>query len=370
MLRKIRILVEIICQLFGKAIVIPPTITPVVGNRNCKKSKFSIRLEQILFFLKWHEINRQYFLYDFQNKTKEEEAAYIPYPLFRRMRNKVNLQPYKFIANAESFNYIALLRDKFYFGQLVSSLGFSTPKNIAIIHGASNSYFDLITKRESELSNLINNEIDGYCKIAIGECGKGVFHLHISAGNIFIDSKPIAYEDFCELIGKATFIIQETITQHILLSRLYSKSVNTMRVVTCIGHDGNIHLLGAVLRVGAHGNVVDNWAQGGLVLPIDHQGRLGAIARYEFPYNGKLTETVHPDSNQIFEGYQIPHYEEAVNSAIKLHKLFYGIGSIGWDIALTENGPCFIEGNDNHEISLLQVVMGGLQKEWDDIYKY
>ena len=35
---------------------------------------------------------------------------------------------------------------------------------------------------------------------------------------------------------------------------------------------------------------------------------------------------------------------------------------IGWDIAITPNGPLFIEGNDNMEISINQEVNGGLKK--------
>jgi hypothetical protein len=34
---------------------------------------------------------------------------------------------------------------------------------------------------------------------------------------------------------------------------------------------------------------------------------------------------------------------------------------IGWDIAITPDGPVFIEGNDNPEISGLQTVNGGLK---------
>lgn len=44
--------------------------------------------------------------------------------------------------------------------------------------------------------------------------------------------------------------------------------------------------------------------------------------------------------------------KEAIEVVIKAHREFHGIRSIGWDVAITENGPCFIEGNDNWEISL------------------
>ena len=44
--------------------------------------------------------------------------------------------------------------------------------------------------------------------------------------------------------------------------------------------------------------------------------------------------------------------------------MFYGVRSIGWDIAITDSGPCFVEGNDNWEISLNQAADRGLRKAW------
>ena len=49
--------------------------------------------------------------------------------------------------------------------------------------------------------------------------------------------------------------------------------------------------------------------------------------------------------------------------AIKLHKYLYRCHSVGWDIAITEKGPVFIEGNGWWEISLVQAVHGGLKKQ-------
>ena len=45
---------------------------------------------------------------------------------------------------------------------------------------------------------------------------------------------------------------------------------------------------------------------------------------------------------------------------VELHKVMFRSHSIGWDVAITENGPVIIEGNDRWEISLIQAVHGGL----------
>ena len=67
------------------------------------------------------------------------------------------------------------------------------------------------------------------------------------------------------------------------------------------------------------------------------------------------------DSCVVFKDYEIPFFREAVDLALELHTKMYRCHSVGWDIAITEKGPVFIEGNGLWEISLLQAVHGGLK---------
>ena len=77
----------------------------------------------------------------------------------------------------------------------------------------------------------------------------------------------------------------------------------------------------------------------------------------------------HPDSQIRFADVRIPFVQEAVDLAEKLHEKLSSIRVIGWDIAITSDGPVFIEGNDNPEISGLQTVNGGLKKDIVQILK-
>lgn len=332
------------------------------------KSSVRIRYEQFRYFLKYRELNRFYFLYGFQHKTEKEQEEYLPYPVFRRQRNMMNLHNIAFVDRAESFNYIVLLRDKFYFGQILNSLGFNTPNNLFLIYGGSETFFVIRTQESLDLRHIVNYDFDAYCKIAIGECGVDVFHLSVSDGLIRINDKIVSLDEFRSMIGAGVFLVQEVVSQHNALHALYPLSVNTLRIITCKDQDGRYCLLDACLRIGAHGNRVDNWARGGLIVGIDDDGRLKRQGFYEFEINGKLCEMEHPDTHVVFDGYKIPFYKEAVDSAVRLHQMFYGIGTIGWDVAITADGPCFIEGNDNYEISLNQVANGGLRRKWNEIF--
>lgn len=332
------------------------------------KSKSQIRYDQLKFLLKYKELNFHYFLYGFQYKSAREQSEYIDYPEFRKARNRMNLQSISFIDHAEKFNYIVLLRDKFYFGQFLKSMGFATPESLLLIYGSSDYVIDLKTHKQFCLRDIVDYRLDSYCKVVIGECGDSVFHLVIEARKIYMNGQLVSYETFRQSIGNNIFLVQSKIVQHEALNRLYPHSVNTMRIVTCRDKHGDYKLLSASLRVGAHGNTVDNWAKGGLVVGINDDGRLKERGMYEFVIDGKFTQTQHPDTGIRFKNYVIPFYKEAVESSLRLHRLFYGIGSIGWDVAITADGPCFIEGNDNYEISLNQVSNGGLRRKWNEIF--
>jgi hypothetical protein len=68
----------------------------------------------------------------------------------------------------------------------------------------------------------------------------------------------------------------------------------------------------------------------------------------------------HPDSGIVFEGFAIPFYHEAVAMAKELQRRFYGLRSIGWDIAIGTEGPIIVEGNDNWELT--QTPITGMKK--------
>lgn len=158
-------------------------------------------------------------------------------------------------------------------------------------------------------------------------------------------------------------IFQRRIRQCEEMNAVYNGAINTLRIVT-INKNGKVSILSGILRVGTQrtGNV-DNWAKGGLAIGIKEDD--GFLKKYGFYKPGFGTKTdIHPDSGLEFSKFRVPQWKAVFETAIQAHRMFYDIRSIGWDIAITNDGPCFIEGNDNWEISLNQVADRGLKKEW------
>ena len=211
----------------------------------------------------------------------------------------------------------------------------------------------LDTRQTEPLENLIKRDsLNVFVKELLGECGEGVYLLKIEQGKLYLNNKQATIEELKKMI-KDKSIIQERIFQHPRLNDLYPHSVNTVRLVTARSTK-QIIVLSAVLRTGANGSTYDNWSAGGIVLGINPEtGRLYKDGFFN-PAFGRRVQR-HPDTGVKFEDFEIPFFAEAVQLAKALHKFFYGVHSVGWDIAITSSGPLFIEGNDNWGLQTVQI---------------
>ena len=100
---------------------------------------------------------------------------------------------------------------------------------------------------------------------------------------------------------------------------------------------------------------VDNWAAGGLIVRIDlGSGELRRDGFFRPGYGGRTG--IHPDSGVIFDGFRIPCFSDAMAMVARLHEYFAHIHSIGWDVAITDNGTVIVEGNDDWD-GVIQMVL-------------
>lgn len=158
-------------------------------------------------------------------------------------------------------------------------------------------------------------------------------------------------------IKSTSYIFQERVRQHADLDAFYSGSVNSVRVVTCM-RGSDIEVLSAVIRFGAGDSYVDNASSGGLFVGVDLEtGKLKAPARKYFKSGGGLY-TSHPDTGRSFVDFTIPFFAAVRDTAIECCRhLPYKL--VGWDIAVTDEGPVVLEGNDWPGLDLVQIAYGG-----------
>lgn len=311
-----------------------------------RKTKLEIFRDIISWFIRNKEVNRYYYVYGLDRRNNGREEELIPYKTFRAIRDRANLKP-----PGLNFNYASLLRDKFIFGQFLNSLRFPTPRNIALLEEDEVTWLETMTS--APVSTIQENGslvVDGFCKKLTGIQGEGAFPLSLNSGKLASGATQLSLIELKSKMG-GQYLWQERIAQHPEMSRLHPQSVNTIRMIT-FNINGKVEVFCATQRIGAKGRSVDNWASGGIVVGIDlSTGKLREEGFFK-PGKGGGRVEVHPDTGVRFDGYQLPYFKESVDLACRLHKYFYGIHSIGWDIAITPEGPIFIEGNEDWDGSI------------------
>ena len=143
-----------------------------------------------------------------------------------------------------------------------------------------------------------------------------------------------------ELRDKKIGIVEERVIQHPKMAEMCPTSVNTIRIATLLG-DKKQGIVYAFLRIG-NGKVMDNADQGGMAARIDLES--GTLLTVGADKQGN-TYTEHPMTHTPIIGFQIPYFKEACDMCLKAAQKVPQMRFVAWDVAITEKGPVFIEGN-------------------------
>ena len=143
-----------------------------------------------------------------------------------------------------------------------------------------------------------------------------------------------------QLKNNGQILIEEYVKQHSKMNALFPYSVNTLRIVSAY-KDGKVTILFRAIRIGNGKNVVDNFNHGGMYSVINEKG---IIEKPAIDKNSNIYE-VHPVTKTSIVGFEIPYFKEAIKMVKEAAKVVKEVGLVGFDIAITENGPVMIEGN-------------------------
>ncbi len=170
-------------------------------------------------------------------------------------------------------------------------------------------------------------------KVPVSREGKGVFRY---------DAAEVSdWQDFyTELVEKGQLLVEEAIVQHPYLAKYCAGTVNTTRITTFF--DGEkVHPLVAVQKFG-RGAVSDQFTWGGFFTMLDDDGRAvgpGHTGKHKSQY------IVHPDSQESIVEFQLPMWNDAIALVDEAARVTPEVPYVGWDVAVTPEGPILIEGN-------------------------
>lgn len=306
---------------------------------------------------------REYSLYGFENLGNPQLAM-------RYLSFEENHRRYHPCINIGYEKH--LLDDKWMTHQVLSALAVPVPRTLGLYHpvvGLTASGDPLRNPedlcallRTSDVAELIfkprgGSRGDRITKATIQRRADGM-------DDVQYDGRTVPVAEFPACLAEDVFdvhtnrypgwIIQEVLRQHPFLAALNPSSVNTFRIVTFMDTEGNVHIHHSILRVGCGDNATDNWDKGGLSIRVDPStGQLGkGVRKAEF---GGEWSASHPETGAPFEGLQIPEWNAILELCEHAARIFSGARSIGWDIALTVDGPVIVEANADWGLPSVQV---------------
>jgi hypothetical protein len=293
----------------------------------------------LFFVLRLDPVN--YHLFRFDQKKRSEFKAYLDEPESPLLKNKLfdRLWPK---------NYLVTVHDKYIFHCLCKYHALPVPEVYGIyrkgkVEGGWPSLKSFMS--EKEIGRIVLKPIRGL---------KGQ-DIHF----VSLETCEDAEKELLLALAEEEFIIQEAITQHPRMDEVNPYSVNSIRVISILRPDGRVELLRSMLRMSSNRSPVDNFSTGGIVVGIDlDTGKLNREGFSKPPY-GTLVKK-HPVTGTVFEGFQIPYWEEIKDITGKAQKVFHHMASIGWDVAIGTKGPVIIEGNQAWGTSGIQAATGGL----------
>lgn len=254
--------------------------------------------------------------------------------------------------------YGNVTEDKGVFYHYCMGAGISVPRLYAVFDPITGwtPNGELLNDKNGWIRFFQNDVPDGIViKPSRGVQGKSVYILDRIQG-AFTDNSSQRYSagDLIDVLATNTefdrFIIQEKLGNHPDLIELTgTAALQTVRIVTGIDRSGDVLIFFAAHKLVGGSNALDRFACGTVgnylaELSVD-QGRIvKVLTGTEGGFELAVLET-HPKTGCSFIDFQVPYWQAVRHMVIDAAQKFLPIRTIGWDVAITPDGPVIIEGN-------------------------
>ena len=250
-----------------------------------------------------------------------------------------------------------VMADKLLFSLLLKD-HVQTPSSLAVIDRGN--LFSLGERVIVGVSSLLD-----YCAVTNGVIlkpnkgskGRGVHGVKVEGKNVYLNGQAVQREALERLVSTLdVYLVVPWVEQAPYAAEVFPQSTNTLRIVT-MQDPGNAHepfIPVAIHRFGVEASVpTDNASRGGVFCPVDLEtGRLGRAVKLPPKTGGKLVWfDEHPDTSVRFEDVTVSRWPWVKEQLLGLVKTFPSFRHIGWDVVVTSQGLCVLEGNEKPMIS-------------------
>lgn len=323
-----------------------------------KKSKLQILSDLLAWQIREGEFNSMYYAVGIEQKAIAQ-SNYIGRKTFLKIKTKVEKR-LKTRAGSERIIYDVITKDKFYANSILKANAMPCILNTALISGYSLIFPD---GKNKELEYIFDFKEPFFIKNITLEAGEGILFCKACKEAIEVNGKSISFDEFKNLLGDKIWVIQDQYHSHEVLKKINATALNTTRIVTIFNGKFPEYLCG--FQGFATGDTVtDSWSHGSVYVGINVENEsLVGFGLTSPSDNREGLLSSHPDSGIIFDGYPLPFLKDAVDLCIKAHRLFYFNYIIGWDVAITDNGPLIVEANEKPGMNVAQALGGGLREK-------
>lgn len=276
---------------------------------------------------------RDYVVWDIRLLTAKERATWMTHPKAFRLNSTLNGPDSR-----------KILGDKIRFHHDFADM-------------TRREWVDAAESTASEIAHFATRHTRLIAKPADGEGGAGI--------TVYETAQIEDFEEWrAALVERDQTLLEEVIEQHPDLARLYPQSVNTVRMITYLDSADTLHVIASVLRIG-NGDVIDNFASGGMFTMLDDAG----VAQAPGVDKQSNIYEVHPVTGVRITGFAVPKFDEITSMIATAARRLPTVPYVGWDIAITADGPALIEANHNSTVFQLKPSASGVRTGMLDRYK-
>ena len=289
-----------------------------IAKRNNKSVSY-VKRDMIKNFIQYGIGYTDYLKGDYINLTKEQKKTFVTTKSY-----------YKLLAYLNNPKYDACMSDKIVFNKIFDKY-------------LGRSWIDLRVSSIDDFKKFMKDKKFIFAKPPTDFGGHGIEKIEVSK----IENVKELYD---RLMKKKIYLIEEEIIQHKELNKLNPYAVNSFRIVTLV-KDNKAYILNNALRI----NVDDAIAIGcsDAYMRLDEKGNI--CSRVVDDVANVYEE--HPIAKIKFKNVKVPFVKEAFDMALKAALEVPEVRYVGWDIAITPNGPVIMEGNEYPSYGLVQYYL-------------
>ncbi len=160
---------------------------------------------------------------------------------------------------------------------------------------------------------------------------------------------PELIEGYRKISLRRPYIAQPCLSDHPAIADIGNGTLSVVRIMTVVRPDGTIGEFASLFKTPMRETFLTNLVDGALFSPVD---TARGVLREAFADElGKPLHTCHPVSGVRVAGRALADWREAVALACAAHAALPQVAVIGWDMALTGEGPRLLEGNHGMSVA-------------------